>query len=106
MQVAEDCFITVPGNRADRVDWSVRQLYAFTMRYHCDLPPDPEHENLITMPRARADPAVLRQFADLAARLGFMSDEIDLHQYPVPSVARPEPQHAGPYLVTTGPGLP
>jgi hypothetical protein len=99
--------ITVPGSRTDRVDLSVRQLYAFAMRYHRDLPPDPEQENPVTMPRARADPAVLRRFADRAARVGFKSDEIEyLQQYPASSAARPEPQHVGPYLVAAGPGLP
>jgi hypothetical protein len=71
VQIAENRFITVPGTRADRVDLHVRQLYAFAMRHYLDMPPESQKENLVAKPKVRADPAVLRRFADLAARLGF-----------------------------------
>jgi hypothetical protein len=61
VQIAEDRFISISGSRADRVDLHVRQVYAFAMRHSVNI-----------------DPAVLRRFADLAARLGFDSDEIKL----------------------------
>jgi hypothetical protein len=100
VQVAEDRFITVPGSREERIDLHVRQLYAFAMRHFPAMPPDPQKENLGEGPRAQADPAVLRRLNNLAARLGFGSDEV----LPVSGQALPDRHSERPLLVTTGPG--
>lgn len=100
VQVAEDRFITVPGSREDRIDLHVRQLYAFAMRHFPAMPPDPQKENLVEGPRAQADPAVLRRLDNLAARLGFGSDEVPS----VSGLALPDRHNERPLLVTTGPG--
>lgn len=100
VQVAEDRFITVPGSHEERIDLHVRQLYAFAMCHFPAMPPDPQKENLVEGPRAQADPAVLRRLDNLAARLGFGSDEVS----PVSGLALPDRHNERPLLVTTGPG--
>ena len=107
VQVAEDRFRVVRGSRADRTDLAIRQLYAFAMRHYPAMPPKSQKENSVKKPRARADPAVLVKFADLANRLGFVTDEITtLRQHHIPSPPMREPQQRQAYLVTPGPGLP
>ena len=106
VQIAEDRFATLEGNRADRIDLHIRQLYAFAMRHHPDMPPDPQKVKRAAKPRARADPALLRRFADLATRLGFKSGKItQLLQHSASTTVQPDRHKAKPYLVTPGPAL-
>jgi hypothetical protein len=51
------------------MDLHIRQRYAFAMRHHPDLPPDPQKVKRAAKPRARADPALLRSAArEITAR--------------------------------------
>jgi hypothetical protein len=77
--IAEDRFKTLEGNRADRMDLHIRQLYAFAMRHHPDLPPDPQKVKRAAKPRARADPALLRSAArEITAREITASETTDV----------------------------
>lgn len=60
VQIAEDRFVTLGGTRADRIDLHIRQLYAFAMRHHPDMPPDPQKTKRAAKLRARTDPAWLQ----------------------------------------------
>jgi hypothetical protein len=107
IQVAEDRFISRPGSLEERADLGIRQLYACAMRDYPDMPREPEPGNRVKKSAVRANRAVLRRLADLAARLGFVSEEIKtLRRYPVSRAARATPDQSRPYRVTPGPGLP
>ncbi|PVH78800.1 hypothetical protein DL98DRAFT_655841 [Cadophora sp. DSE1049] len=57
-------------------------------------------------PPTEADPATLRSFADLAAELGFKSDQItDLQEFPGRPNAPTEHPRSRPALVTSGKGV-
>jgi hypothetical protein len=79
IQVTEDEFITRPGSKANQVDLGYRQLIACAMRYCPDIPKKPEEEKRgkrVMKPKAKADRAALYGLADLAARVGYESDQI------------------------------
>lgn len=82
------------------------QLFAFALRNYKHLSQPPAKGNVKEMPRARADPEVIQQFAILSAQLGFHSPEIDAltrapGSLPYPGAGTQEPI---PILVTPGPG--
>jgi hypothetical protein len=109
IQVAEDEFITRQGSKADQVDLGNRQLIACAMRHYPDIPKKPERENQggkVMKCKANADKAVLRKVADLAACVGYESDQItDLQRYPTSNTRRGDPGHPKPFLVTSGTGV-
>jgi len=105
MQKNETMFESVPASSARRIDLGHRQLCAFAMRYHCEIPKKPSGKDLLAKPRAILDTMRLREMADLANRLGFESSEITaLKQFPKsanPTIVRGNEK---PALVTDGPG--
>jgi len=105
MQKNETTFEPVPASSARRIDLGHRQLCAFAMRYHREIPKKPSGKDLLAKPRAMLDTTKLREMADLANRLGFESSEITaLKQFPKsadPPIVRGNEK---PALVTEGPG--
>ena len=105
IQENETTFKLIPADSARRIDLGYRQLCAFAMRYHREIPKKPCRNDILAKPRAMLDTARLREIADLANHLGFESSEITaLKQLPKsadPSRAR---RNARPILVTEGPG--
>lgn len=77
------------------------------MRHYYQMPPSPKEsirKELIIRPMAHAVPRVLREFAELAERLGFESPEItDPKQYP--TVPRSQTETLRPVFITDGPGV-
>ena len=72
-------FIVRSGTAADRLDWGYRQLWLFAMRHYRDMPTEARKmkKDLLAKPGVeKADEQVLSEFAALADRLGFESDEI------------------------------
>ena len=105
VQENETTFESVPANSTRRIDLGYRQLHAFAMRYHCEIPQKPSGKDLLAKPRARLDTMRLREMADLANRLGFESSEITAFtQFPKstdPMIVRGNEK---PAIVTDGPG--
>ena len=106
VQVTEDKFICRQGTPEDQADLGYRQIFAFAMRYWPDMPREPQKEDPQMKPPTKADSATIRNFADLAAELGFKSDQItDLKQYPGRGNAPTEHPHSRSSLVTSGKGV-
>ena len=105
IQVSETDFTAVPGSLNDQVDLGYRQLFAFAMRHFYEIPQEKVDEDGLVMPRAKADRAVLRQYAGLANRLGFESTEIQqlLEDFDVMD-SQAGRESTSPLLVTSGPG--
>lgn len=105
VQENETTFESMPANSTRRIDLGYRQLHAFAMRYHCEIPKKPSGKDLLAKPMARLDTMRLCQMADLANRLGFESSEITaLTQFPKstdPMIVRGNEK---PAIVTDGPG--
>ena len=105
IQVDEANFIFAPGSTADQVELGYRQIVAFAMRHFWEIPRTPEGKDVLRKPRAKADKAVLRQYAELSIRLGFQSPEIEkLMENPPVSVSDVMQPSIKPSLVTSGPG--
>ncbi len=106
IQVTESSFSSSPASSADRADLGVRQLYAYAMRHYLQMPRDLEGKDLLARHTTIADRTVLREFADLAERLGFESPEITaLKEYPRARDARNPSENSKPLLVTDGVGV-
>jgi len=105
IEVTESTFRSRPASLGDRVELGCRQLYAYAMRHFLDIPREPQTRDCRATSIAKADPAVLRGFADLASRLGFDSPEImALRQYPRSTAKVVSSDGLRPLLVTAGPG--
>ncbi|PVH67355.1 hypothetical protein DL98DRAFT_602298, partial [Cadophora sp. DSE1049] len=104
IQRTEGTFVHREGNRADQIDYGIRQLFAFAMREYPSMPREPKEEDLLQQPRAHAVPSVLHCFADLASDLGFASDEITALKQLGTDARRTYPR-SRPILVTSGPGV-
>jgi hypothetical protein len=77
VQQSESSYIFRTGGLADRSDLGSRQLWISAMRIHPQMPPEPKRKNLkANHAHERADEVVLYEFADLAYRLGFKSEQI------------------------------
>ena len=71
------------ANSTRRIDLGYRQLYAFIIRYYCEILRKLNGKDLLVKLRARLNIIRLRQIADLANHLGFESSEITaLMQFP------------------------
>ena len=106
IQVTESSFASSPASSADRADLAVRQLYAFAMRHYLQMPRDLKGKELLARHTTNADRTVLREFADLAERLGFKSPEIiALKEHPQARNARDPSEISKPLLVTDGAGV-
>jgi Protein of unknown function (DUF3723) len=105
VQLSETDFTVVPGSSYEQVDFGYRQFFAFAMRHFREIPQEGENEDAVAMPKAKADKAVLRQFAQLATRLGFESPEIQkLLEYPDIPDSQAVQAQTSPLLVTLGAG--
>ncbi len=105
-QTSETTFRSQTASPRDCLRLGYLQLFAFALRNYKHLSKSPAKGNVKEMPRARADPEVIQQFAALSAQLGFNSPEIDAltrasGPLPLPGTGTQEPI---PILVTTGPG--
>ena len=106
LQVTESSFSSSPARSAERADLGVRQLYAYAMRHYLQMPRDLKGKELLARHTTNADRTVLREFADLAERLGFKSPEITaLKEHPPARGARKPSQNSKPLLVTDGAGV-
>ena len=106
IQVTESSFASSPASSADRADLGVRQLYAYAMRHYLQMPRDLKGKELRARHTTDADRTVLREFADLAERLGFESPEIiALKEHPPARDARDPSESSKPLLVTDGAGV-
>jgi hypothetical protein len=77
IQVSDSSFIFRTGSRADRVYFGIQQIWICAMRDFNQVPAEPKRKNLLANPaRKEADENVLYEFATLAYRLGFESDQI------------------------------
>ncbi len=105
VQENETTFESMPANSARRIDLGYRQLCAFAMRYHREIPKKPSGKDLLAKPRAMLDTTRLREMADLANRLGFESSEITaFKQFPKSADSTIIRGNGKPTLVTDGPG--
>ncbi|KIW09691.1 hypothetical protein PV08_12034 [Exophiala spinifera] len=75
IQVGETRFETLQGPHDAQVDLGYRQIVAFAMRHFVEIPREPMSDDVTVRPRAKANRATLRQFAELAIRVGFESPE-------------------------------
>ena len=106
IQVTESSFSSSPANSADRADLGVRQLYAYAMRHYLQMPRDLKRKELLARHTTNVDRTVLREFADLAERLGFESAEITaLKESPQIRDARNPSETSKPLLCTDGAGV-
>jgi hypothetical protein len=106
IQITESCFSSSPASSADRADLGVRQLYAYAMRHYLQMPRDLKGKELLARHTTNVDRTVLREFADLAERLGFESPEITaLKEHPHARDARNPSENSKPLLVTDGAGV-
>ena len=106
IQITESRFSSSPASSADRADLGVRQLYAYAMRHYLQMPRDLKGKELLARHTTNADRTVLREFADLAERLGFESPEITaLKEHPHARDARNPSENSKPLLVTDGAGV-
>lgn len=99
--------LSTQTNLADRANFGYRSLVAHVMRKYRYIPKKPLGKDLLAKPTLEPDRAVLREFVDLARRLGFVSPEIiEMQQYPVSAFTAAEPRHSRPPIVTDGCGEP
>jgi len=105
VQETETLFKTVSASFAYQRDLACRQLWAFAMRYHREIPRRSCGKDLLAKPMVMLNTAKLRELIDLANRLGFEPPAIRaLQQY---SRSQETPEATGnnrPMLVTDGPG--
>ena len=105
VQESKTVFQTVPASPQYRLVLGYRQLYAFAMRYHRDIPKKPTRKDLLARPTPTVNATRLRQMAELARRLGFEPSEINAlreHSGSVDFTATTGSHR--PSLVTDGPG--
>ena len=105
LQESETVFQTVPASPQYRLALGYRQLYAFAMRYHREIPKKPTGKDLLARPTPTVNATRLGQMADLAHLLGFESSEINAlreHSRSVDSTATTGSHR--PSLVTDGLG--
>ena len=105
IQENETTFKPIPADSARRIEFGYRQLCAFAMRYHREIPKKPSRKDILAKPRAMLDTARLREMADLANHLGFESSEITaLKQLPKSADPSRVRRNERPMLVMEGPG--
>jgi len=105
VQTSESAFKTISANLPMQRELGVRQLYAFAMRNHREIPQKPRRNNLLANPIPLIDESKLRDLADLAHELGFQSMQITaLRNRPKVASMAEEGANGQPRLVTDGPG--
>ncbi|KZL65378.1 hypothetical protein CT0861_10703 [Colletotrichum tofieldiae] len=76
LQVSQTAYVTVPGDAATRFDLGCRQLWLAAFREFRELPADVKKKDVLAKARRKADEITLFEFASLANRLGFESDDL------------------------------
>ncbi|WQF84245.1 hypothetical protein CDEST_09259 [Colletotrichum destructivum] len=76
VQVSQTAYVSVPGDAATRFDLGCRQLWLTAFREFRELPADVKKKDILAKARRKADEITLFEFASLADRLGFESDEL------------------------------
>ncbi|KDN65750.1 putative conserved hypothetical protein [Colletotrichum sublineola] len=76
VQVSQTAYVTVPGDEATRFDLGSRQLWLAAFRDFRELPADVRKKDVLAKARKRADETTLFEFASLANRLGFESNDL------------------------------
>ncbi len=79
LEIAESVLVDTPEAAADPSELRRRQLWLSTMRHHCEMPAEAKKKGKDLLAKAGAggaDEEVLFEFAALANRLGFRSDNI------------------------------
>lgn len=105
VQTSESAFKTVSANLHMQRELGVRQLYAFAMRNHREIPQKPRRNNLLANPIPLIDQSKLRDLADLAHELGFQSMQIAaLRNRPKVASIAEEGAKGRPQSVMDGPG--
>ena len=103
--ISDAALMSTSTNLADRVNFGYRSLIVFAMRNYRSIPKKPSGKDLLAKSTLEPDKAVLREFADLARSLGFVSPEIiDMQQHPISAVTAARAGHFRPLLVTDGCG--
>ena len=105
IQTNENEFQTVPASLSVQRDLAIRQLYAFAMRNHREIPAESRKRNLLANPTPLIDKSRLRDLADLADELGFQSMQITtLRTQPKIATEADKGASEKPRLVTDGSG--
>lgn len=105
IQVDKSNFTVTSGSQADQVELGCRHLVDFAMRHFVEIPRAPVRKNVLGKPRAKVDSNVLRQYAELARRLGFEYPGIDgIMMHPHVSISQAIQPSIKPPLVASGPG--
>ncbi|KAL6242584.1 hypothetical protein RBB50_010230 [Rhinocladiella similis] len=79
IEISDSSFIVRSGVMTDQLDLGYRQLWLFAMRHYRAMPTEARKKRKDLLAKAgveKADEQVLSEFAALADRLGFKSDEI------------------------------
>ncbi|KAF2647755.1 hypothetical protein K491DRAFT_614063 [Lophiostoma macrostomum CBS 122681] len=90
IQQSESTFISIPGNRSDRLELGVLQIWIGAMRDYLEMLPEKEDDSLVAKPRSQPNERIGYEFASLAYRLGFESEEIryQIQRSPDEEIAR------------------
>lgn len=90
IQQSESTFISIPGNRSDRLELGVLQIWISAMRDYLEMLPEKEDDSLVAKPRSQPNERIRCEFASLAYRLGFESEEIrhQIQRSPDKEIAR------------------
>jgi hypothetical protein len=105
IQTSENGFQSVPASLPVQRDLGIRQLYAFAMRNHREIPAESRRKNLLANPTPLIDKSRLRDLADLANELGFQSMQITaLRNQPKIASMADKDVSKKPRLVTDGSG--
>jgi len=103
IQVTEFSFTCSSASLTDQVDLSYRQLHAYAMRHYLQMSRELKEKELLARLMINTDETMLRDFADLADRLGFEFLEIiALKQCSKSTVARARSERSKSLLVTNG----
>jgi hypothetical protein len=76
IQHSESTFTSIPGNKSDRLELGVLQIWIGAMRDFLEMLPEKDDDNLVAKPRSQPHERIGCEFASLAYRLGFESEEI------------------------------
>ena len=105
IQTTESSFRSESASFRNQMELGFHQLYAYVMHYYLNMSKEPQACDCQAISIAKADPAVLCSFADLASQLGFDSSEITaLKQYSHSTVNTVSSDGFCSLLITAGPG--
>ena len=90
IQQSESVFTPILGNRSDRLELGVLQIWISAMRDYLEMLPEEDDDSLVAKPRSQPHERFGYEFASLAYRLGFESEEIrhQIRRSPDEEIAR------------------